>query len=141
LSREKQSKETTVSICPRCGKEIDYISEERRGSRYYVYAVHYVRVGKRKKVEKCYLGPADKYEYAERFVQLDLTNVLDLDFLRVVERAVENFINVARSADSRELQRYIDAAERMAIKLVELAERLDELGDELRRVIQVEQAD
>jgi hypothetical protein len=140
VSNKKQSKEATVSICPRCGMEIDYVSEERRGDRVYVYAVHVTRLGKKRRVKKCYLGPVDKYEYAERLVQLDLTNILDLDFMRVVERAVENFINAAKNADSKELAKYISAAEKMSIKLVELAERLDKLIGELERVIQVEQS-
>jgi hypothetical protein len=140
VSNKKTSRETSLLVCPRCGLEVDYISEERRGSRVYVYAVHYIKTGKRKRVKKCYLGPADKYEYAERLVQLDLTNVLDLDFMRIVERAVENFINSAKSADSRELHKYISAAEEMSVKLVELAEKLDKLVDELERVIKLEQS-
>jgi len=127
-------------MCPRCGLEVDHIIEERRGSRVYIYAVHYIVVGRRKRAKKCYLGPLDKYKHAEKLVQLELTNILDLDFMRVVERAVENFVNAARAANSKELPKYISAAEKMRIKLVELAERLNELIGELERVIELEQS-
>jgi hypothetical protein len=140
VSSGKQSREATIELCPHCGLPVEYISEERRGERVYLYAVHYVRVGRRKRVKKCYLGPADKYEYVERFVKLDLTNILDLDFMRVVERAVENFINAARVTNSKELQKYISVAERMSAKLVELAEKLDSLVGELKRAAGLERA-
>lgn len=62
--KKKSSK--AKPICPRCGRPIDYYSVEPRGSRKYVYAVHYIYVGKKRKTKKCYLGPADSYEYVSR---------------------------------------------------------------------------
>jgi len=55
-------------ICPRCHRKISWIEKHRRGDRTYIIAVHYlgsyVKNGKRiKKIEKCYLGPEDQYEY------------------------------------------------------------------------------
>jgi len=120
--------------------EIDYVSEERRGSRTYVYAVHIFKSNKRRRVKKCYLGPADKYQHAERLVQLDLTNVLELDFLRVVERAVENFINAAKNADSKELLKYYEKSGELRARLEKLALRVAALREELERVIRLEQA-
>jgi hypothetical protein len=72
-------------------------------------------------------------------VQLDLTNILDLDFMRVVERAVENFINNARSADSKELQKYLEKSRELRDRLERLALRVAGLCEELKRVIQIEQ--
>ena len=141
VSKKRQGRGGITSICPRCGLEIDYVSEERRGSRVYIYAVHYVKEGKKKRVNKCYLGPADKYEYAERFVQLDLTNILDLDFMRVVERAVENFINAAKSADSKELLKYYEKSRELKTRLEKLALRVAALREELERVIKLERVD
>jgi len=48
-------------ICPRCGEPFSYVSKEKRGFRYYYYAVHeYYSNGKRTR-HKCYLGPVDEY--------------------------------------------------------------------------------
>jgi hypothetical protein len=118
--------------------EIDYVSEEPRGSRTYVYAVHVSRLGKRRRVKKCYLGPADKYTYTEKFVQLDLTNLLDLDFMRVVERAVENFIAAAKNANSKELLKYYEKSRELRARLEKLALRVADLCEELKRVIKLE---
>ncbi|PUA32105.1 MAG: hypothetical protein B9J98_04450 [Candidatus Terraquivivens tikiterensis] len=60
-------------VCPRCGGRISYYERRRdaRTGRIYVYAAHYegyTKVGRkvRKKVSKCYLGPAESYEYVSR---------------------------------------------------------------------------
>ena len=56
-------------VCPRCGRPFSYIKRRKVGNRVYLYAVHYLGYerlpnGKiRKKVEECYLGPEDSYEY------------------------------------------------------------------------------
>jgi hypothetical protein len=139
VSNKKASRETSILVCPRCGLKIDYVSEEPRGSRTYFYAVHVSKIGKKRRVKKCYLGPADKYQHAERLVQLDLTNVLDLDFLRVVERAVENFINAARSANSKELQKYLEKSNELRARLEKLILRVVALREELEEVVKLEQ--
>lgn len=59
-----------VLVCPRCGDLASYVEKQRRGARYYYYAVHYsgcaAAGGKVKKhVKKCYLGP-EEYEYVTR---------------------------------------------------------------------------
>ena len=56
-------------ICPRCGKQYQYIEERKQGERIYFYAVHIERKpdGK-KRVKKCYLGPL-VYEYVSRLHQ------------------------------------------------------------------------
>jgi len=59
-----------IKICPRCGKSVDWIERRKVGDRVYVYAVHVTRTKKggrvKRKIRKCYLGPADKYEYVSR---------------------------------------------------------------------------
>lgn len=56
------SGEKELRICPRCGGTYSYIERARRGDRVYLYAVHYLGNGKKR---KCYLG-AEVYEYFNR---------------------------------------------------------------------------
>ena len=59
-------------VCPRCGRPISWIEYIRKNGREYVIAVHYSGTyidesGKRKKkIDKCYLGPKEEYEYVSR---------------------------------------------------------------------------
>lgn len=66
--------------CPRCGGVISYIERQRKGDKYYYYAVHYLGYSKvggrvRKNVRKCYLGP-EVYDYVSR-THSDLGIVLE----------------------------------------------------------------
>ena len=52
---------------------ISYIERQRKGDKYYYYAVHYLGYSKvggrvRKNVRKCYLGP-EEYEYVTKLHQ------------------------------------------------------------------------
>ena len=50
-------------ICPKCGQRYSYIEKRRIGSQVYLLAVHYFKVGGKRKVKKCYLGPEKGYIY------------------------------------------------------------------------------
>ena len=52
--------------CPRCGLPIKRILVREISGRKYVYAVHYVEEGGKKKKKQCYLGPVDHYKYVTR---------------------------------------------------------------------------
>jgi len=67
MGRRRSSK----GACPRCGRPISWLERVRRGDREYIVAAHYLgyaREGGRvkKRVVKCYLGPASCYEYVSR---------------------------------------------------------------------------
>jgi hypothetical protein len=54
-----------LRACPRCGRPYSYLERHRIGKKVYLYAVHYEGYESgpdgrmRKRVRKCYLGPAD----------------------------------------------------------------------------------
>jgi hypothetical protein len=54
-----------LRVCPRCGRPYSYLERHRIGRKVYLYAVHYEGYESgpdgrmRKRVRKCYLGPAD----------------------------------------------------------------------------------
>ncbi len=54
-----------LRACPRCGRPYSYLERHRIGKKVYLYAVHYEGYERgpdgrmRKRVRKCYLGPAD----------------------------------------------------------------------------------
>jgi len=53
-------------ICPRCEKPFRWIYQEKIAGRIYLYAVHEEIENNKKKRRKCYLGPADSYEYVSK---------------------------------------------------------------------------
>jgi len=73
-------------VCPRCGRQYEYIEERKQGERVYFYAVHIVKEnnGKRR-VKKCYLGPL-VYQYVSR---LHRKEGLVFKGLLEVNRAIE----------------------------------------------------
>ena len=50
-------------ICPRCHKPFSYIETRKTEHNEYRYAVHVKRKGGKRRIKKCYLGPADGYKY------------------------------------------------------------------------------
>ena len=83
-------------VCPRCGLKIDRVLTRKIGNRYYVYAVHYVEEGGKKKKKQCYLGPADHYKYVSRLhedVGLLLVGAWKTD--RVIDY-LEELLNIIR---------------------------------------------
>lgn len=113
LSEENEE----TKVCPRCGISYSYIERKKVGSRVYIYAVHYTRVGRVRRVRRCYLGPADRYIYVERIHMLFvLTNL-----------AAQNYIQLAASA----IRRTIEALGRSELNVKELRELLraiEEIG-------------
>ena len=55
----------TLPICPRCGEPYSWIEERKIGNNVYYYAVHVKKVGSKRKVKKCYLGP-EIYRYVTK---------------------------------------------------------------------------
>ena len=64
-------------ICPRCGQKYSYIERRKVGSQVYLLAVHYFKVGGKRKVRKCYLGPESEYIYVSRLHEFPLRGPLD----------------------------------------------------------------
>ena len=63
--------------CPRCGLKYSYIERRKVGGQVYLYAVHYLRVGSKRKVRKCYLGPEGSYLYVSKMHEFTLRGPLD----------------------------------------------------------------
>ncbi len=59
----RSESEVEKPLCPRCGEVVNWFEKRKVGNQVYIYAVHYM--GK-KRVRKCYLGPASNYEYVSR---------------------------------------------------------------------------
>jgi hypothetical protein len=122
----------TIKVCPRCGDPYNYVSvEPRRTSsrsgtiRYYVYAVHTLKVGREREVRKCYLGPAGRYIHVNKILNLDLTNPLDLDPGIVVDRLFRLIATMVRAARTKEDK------ERAAARIRLWRERLESLVKKL----------
>jgi hypothetical protein len=84
-AKEKEGKGgIEKGVCPRCGRQYQYIEKRQVGKNVYYYAVHdWVKRedGKRYAV-RCYLG-SKKYSYVEGFQQLGLAGLIDEErFLR-----------------------------------------------------------
>ena len=118
-----------IKICPRCGDAISWIERRQRGERVYYYAVHTWNEGGRRRVRKCYLGPAT-YEYVTR---LHSREGLVFKGLIDRERALEYLESIANMLelllrDPEILLNSDDIARRLrrvAKKLLEIAEKLE----------------
>ncbi|MEM4952206.1 MAG: hypothetical protein QXV81_08100 [Ignisphaera sp.] len=78
-----------VEACPRCGL-LGYRSVERRHNRYYIYFIHIDT--STKKIRKCYIGPADGYDYVERIHALNLDNLDNINYYDVALNALIKYI-------------------------------------------------
>ncbi|MEM4847530.1 MAG: hypothetical protein QW794_07225, partial [Thermosphaera sp.] len=87
-------------VCPRCGRQGKRYTL-KRGNKLYVYYVHY-NGGKR---EFCYIGPAERYDYVERFHNLALTNFKDADYYDTLAQVVS--LIVQKSKDKTEAKKRI----------------------------------
>ena len=67
----------TEKICPRCGLKYSYIERRKVGNQTYLLAVHYLKMGSRRKIKKCYLGPEDKYIYVSKMHEFSLRGPVD----------------------------------------------------------------
>ncbi|MEM4976044.1 MAG: hypothetical protein QXT64_01825 [Desulfurococcaceae archaeon] len=75
-----------MEICPRCGAT-GYRSVEKRGNRKYIYYIH--KFGEKRR--KCYIGPIDGYNHAEKLHSLDLDNLESVDYIEVASNAIHGF--------------------------------------------------
>jgi len=64
-------------VCPRCGLKYSYLERRRVGDRVYLYAVHYFKVGRKRRIRKCYLGPESDYIYVSKMHEFTLRGPLD----------------------------------------------------------------
>jgi len=117
------SSQTSKPRCPRCGGVISWIESQRKGGRVYYVAVHYLgRVGGKRMVKKCYLGP-EEYVYVSRTHQdLDIT----LEGL-IRDRRLINYLDAFISSLFT-----IDLDEKT---LIEVTRRLRNLVERLERYV------
>jgi len=118
-------------VCPRCGQPISYIERQRRGNRFYYYAVHYEGYERtpdgriRKKVRRCYLGPNAYIEVSKLHADLGLTlkglieEGREKDYMEALANTIEARLRDGRlrPEEALELARSLD-------RLTELARRL-----------------
>jgi hypothetical protein len=118
-------------VCPRCGQPISYIERQRRGNRFYYYAVHYEGYERtpdgriRKKVRRCYLGPNAYIEVSKLHADLGLTlkglieEGRERDYMEALANTIEARLRDGRlrPEEALELARSLD-------RLTELARRL-----------------
>ena len=109
-------KRKDYGTCPRCGLPISCFDYKNVGGRRYVYAIHYLGKGKRK---KCYLGPLDAYVYASVTHKHNIYGLLE-DKLRTLEYIRSNLRHLIELELERgEAQEIIEELEETAQKLRE----------------------
>lgn len=108
-------------ICPRCGRVYSYIETLKIGGNVYLYAVHYVREGKKRRKERCYLGP-ERYINAERFLKLNLRGMTVIDYEEVAEAAIYVLMEDLKQADES----------RVAAEIASKLARIEKLTHEAR---------
>jgi hypothetical protein len=128
---EGEAQPRGVMVCPRCGQPISYIERQRRGNRFYYYAVHYEGYERtpdgriRKKVRRCYLGPNAYIEVSKLHADLGLTlkglieEGREKDYMEALANTIEARLRDGRlrPEEALELARSLD-------RLTELARRL-----------------
>jgi len=107
-------------VCPRCGREYQYIEQRRQGNQTYFYAVHVERIGNgKRKIKKCYLGPL-VYQYVSKLHErenLVLKGLLETNrALEYLEAILQSLLN---SAIDQELRREIARKLRFYADLLE----------------------
>ena len=134
---EEGSQPRGVRVCPRCGQPISYIERQKHGNQVYYYAVHYLGYertpdGKiRKKLRRCYLGPAEYKEVSKLHSDLGLTlkglmnEGRERDYMEALVRSVRDRIRGGRltAGEARELATVFS---RFSEELKELARELSE---------------
>lgn len=111
-----------MNVCPRCG-QIGYRYVERRGGRKYVYYAHYDPGSGR--VRKCYVGPADVYDHAEKLHALGLSNIENVDYIALARRAVELYVSKCLAGRNSSVRaRAVEELEKLAMFIREKLELL-----------------
>jgi saccharopine dehydrogenase-like NADP-dependent oxidoreductase len=132
------SRETLLKkgICPRCGQPFRWIYSETIYGRAYLYAVHeYVDENGRKKRRKCYLGPADSYEYVSKTHDLEFYGMTKDDrYIRYLEEIIDLFdVDKPVSIDPEDFKKNYENIMRMR----SLVKRINnEVEERLEKIIQ-----
>ena len=58
VKREDKPAPPELEVCTRCGGVVSWVERRRVGDSVYLYAVHELREGGKRKIKKCYLGTA-----------------------------------------------------------------------------------
>jgi len=133
---QAEAQAPTRPTCPRCGSPVSWVEKQRKGSRVYYVAVHYLGYSReggrvRKQVRKCYLGP-EEYDYVTRLHQ-NLGIVLEG---AVVDRRVVHYLDAfVRALSKAELDRptlveIVNKLEYLTSRLREYVRKLEELEEE-----------
>ena len=116
------SGERPLPVCPRCGAPYRHLEYKKVHGRTYVYAYH-GKVGRRPQL--CYLGPADGYVAVEQLFYLGLSNLEDVDLVRVAYSAASMFQIRARRKDPEERREAAERLRRLAEDILQLARELE----------------
>ena len=122
-------------ICPRCGKPYRWIYQEKIYGRIYLYAVHEEVEGNKKKRRKCYLGPADSYEYVSKTHDLEFYGPIKDDrYIKYLEEIIDLFdVKGPVSTDPEEFKRDFENT----MKMMSLIKRINnEVEERLEKIIQ-----
>jgi hypothetical protein len=118
------------AVCPRCGLPGRLERYESNG-RVYLRMVH----GSKKSRKYCYLGPAGDYEAAGPLLQLPLSNLKDVDYVRVLDFAASRLLDEAKSKGYGERAgEYLAMVRRLRLKLEQLLTRARAVEEELERL-------
>jgi hypothetical protein len=131
MSREELLKR---KICPRCGQPFRWIYSETIHGRTYLYAVHEVVEEGKKKRKKCYLGPADSYEYVSKTHDLEFYGPIKDDrYIRYLEEIIDLFdVKGPVSIDPEEFKKDFENM----IKIRSLLKKInDEVEERLEKII------
>jgi hypothetical protein len=110
-------------ICPRCGRQ-GYTEIHNVAGKKYLYVVH--REGKKR--TKCYIGPVEGYDHADRLLTLGLTNIQEIDYLEVSINALLRFIVEIEEKRTKDLGEKQDALEKLKRAEKELASYLEDIA-------------
>jgi len=132
MSREALLKK---GICPRCGQSYRWIYQEKIAGRTYLYAVHEEIVEGKKKRRKCYLGPADSYEYVSKTHDLSFYGMTKEDRYITYLEEILNLLGSEESisTDPEEFKRDFENV----IRIRSLLKKINnEVEERLEKIIQ-----
>jgi len=95
-----------------------YIERRKVGDRVYLYAVHYLKVGGKRRIKKCYLGPEGNYIYVSKMHEFSLRGPLDRRRTLNYLDAILNLLMVEREKLDEETKREIVEKLRRAIEVL-----------------------
>ena len=120
------------AVCPRCPRcwLPGRLERYESNGRVYLRMVH----GSKKSRRYCYLGPAREYETAGPLLQLPLSNLMDTDYVEVVDFAASKLLDEAVSKGYSERSgEYLAKVRRLRLKLEQLLARAKAVEEELTR--------